>query len=214
MGDSARPDEETEMSPAQWLADSEVALIEPAPWRGYLLPVSPIGKFGEYLADGGGRGLERAFELGQIGTIDEITRAGLRGRGGAGFPTGRKWASVRNNGSGTRFVVANAAEGEPATFKDRLLIRRDPFRLIELQSLDRIHRLGLPPGTETRMTFLVSVGTIDEIVDSRVRVKAERLSMMLADPNLAMMALPDEEDYGTWIDDEDFHDLFAHLTND
>ena len=131
MSDSARPDEETEMSPAQWLADSEVALIEPAPRRGYLLPVSPIGKFGEYLADGGGRGLERAFELGQIRTIDEITRAGLRGRGGAGFPTGRKWASVRNNGSGTRFVVANAAEGEPATFKDRLLIRRDPFRLIE-----------------------------------------------------------------------------------
>jgi len=63
--------------------------------------VLPIDKFGEYLAGGGGRGLERAFELGQSGTIDEITRSGLRGRGGAGFSTGRKWASVRNNGDWT-----------------------------------------------------------------------------------------------------------------
>lgn len=131
MSDQPRLDEETYMSPAEWLADSEVALIEPAPWVGYLLPVSPIEHIDGYLAAGGGRGLKRAFELGQIGTIDEITRSGLRGRGGGGFPTGRKWASVRSGGFGTRFVVANAAEGEPATFKDRLLIRRDPFRLIE-----------------------------------------------------------------------------------
>jgi hypothetical protein len=82
-----------------------------------------------------------------------------------------------------------------------------------LQSLDRIHRLGLPPGTETRMTLLVSEGTIDEIVDSRVRTKAERLSMMLSDPNLVMMALPDEDAYGTWIDEEDLQVLFGHLAN-
>ena len=60
-----------------------------------------------------------------------ITAAGLRGRGGAGFPTGRKWASVRDGGAGTRFVVANGAEGEPATFKDRTLIRLDPYRIVE-----------------------------------------------------------------------------------
>jgi transposase-like protein len=82
-----------------------------------------------------------------------------------------------------------------------------------LQSMDRIHRLGLPPGTETRMTFLVSEGTIDEMVDSRVRVKAERLSMMLSDLNLVTMALPDEEAYGTWIDEEDLGILFGHLAN-
>lgn len=80
-----------------------------------------------------------------------------------------------------------------------------------LQSLDRIHRLGLEPGTDTRITFLVSNGTIDETVDGRVRIKAERLSEMLSDPNLVTMALPDEEAYGSWIDDDDLDALFAHL---
>ena len=83
-----------------------------------------------------------------------------------------------------------------------------------LQSLDRIHRLGLPPGTRTRMTFLVSEHTIDEAVDLRVRVKAERLSLMLSDPNLVTMALPDEDSYGNWIDDVDVNELFAHLADD
>ena len=97
----------------------------------HLLPPSPIERIDDYLAAGGGRGLERAMHLGDVATIDVITAAGLRGRGGAGFPTGRKWTSVRDAGAGMRFVVANAAEGEPATFKDRMLIRRDPYSIIE-----------------------------------------------------------------------------------
>jgi SNF2 family DNA or RNA helicase len=80
-----------------------------------------------------------------------------------------------------------------------------------LQSLDRIHRLGLEPGTQTRITFLVSTGTIDDAVDGRVRTKAERLSEMLSDPNLVTMALPDEEAYGSWVDSDDLDALFAHL---
>jgi NADH:ubiquinone oxidoreductase subunit F (NADH-binding) len=63
--------------------------------------------------------------------IEQVDASGLRGRGGAGFPTGRKWASVRAVGTGRRFVVCNAAEGEPATFKDRTLLRRNPYRLID-----------------------------------------------------------------------------------
>ncbi len=97
----------------------------------YLLPRSPIENFDDYAAAGGGRGLERALQIGERATIEMITAAGLRGRGGAGFSTGRKWASVRDGGAGTRFVVANAAEGEPATFKDRTLIRLDPYRIVE-----------------------------------------------------------------------------------
>ncbi len=97
----------------------------------HLLPPSPIERIDDYLAAGGGRGLERAIHLGDVATIDVITAAGLRGRGGAGFSTGRKWASVRDAGAGMRFVVANAAEGEPATFKDRMLIRMDPYSIIE-----------------------------------------------------------------------------------
>jgi NADH-quinone oxidoreductase subunit F len=99
--------------------------------RAFVLPPDPIGAIEDYLAGGGGRGLSAALELGPEATIDLVDRAGLRGRGGAGFPTGRKWRSVRQGGPGQRFVVVNAAEGEPATFKDRFLIRRDPYAVIE-----------------------------------------------------------------------------------
>lgn len=83
-----------------------------------------------------------------------------------------------------------------------------------LQSLDRIHRLGLAPGTETRITFLVSAHTVDEMVDDRVRVKAARLAQMLSDPQLVTMALPDEDAYGEWIDVDDLDALFHHLEVD
>jgi len=81
-----------------------------------------------------------------------------------------------------------------------------------LQSLDRIHRLGLAPDVETRVSLLVANGTIDEVVDSRVRLKAGRLGEMLEDPDLETMALPDDEDYGPAIDThDDLVALFAHL---
>jgi SNF2 family DNA or RNA helicase len=84
-----------------------------------------------------------------------------------------------------------------------------------LQSLDRIHRLGLAPDTETRITFLQMQGTIDERVDERVAVKAERLGAMLNDPDVVAMALPDEEEYGEAIEDlDDLSALFGHLRGD
>ena len=97
----------------------------------FLLPEHAIVDIEQYLESGGGTGLSTALALGSDATIDLIDAAGLRGRGGAGFPTARKWRSVRDGGSGMRFVVVNAAEGEPGTFKDRLLVRLDPFRVIE-----------------------------------------------------------------------------------
>jgi NADH-quinone oxidoreductase subunit F len=87
--------------------------------------------FDEYVGAGGGRGLERALAMAPQQVIDEVSLSGLRGRGGAGFPTGRKWLAVRSTGTGPRYVVCNAAEGEPATFKDRLLIRQNPYRLLD-----------------------------------------------------------------------------------
>jgi len=71
-----------------------------------------------------------------------------------------------------------------------------------LQSLDRIHRLGLPDDADTRVTILTSVDTIDERVNRRVEDKARRLALMLDDPFLVQMALPDDEDAGEVIDDE------------
>jgi SNF2 family DNA or RNA helicase len=84
-----------------------------------------------------------------------------------------------------------------------------------LQSLDRIHRLGLPPDTETRVTFLLTTGTIDDAVDARVAAKSRRLAAMLDDQSLVTMALPDDEEYGEAIEDiADIEALFAHLGGD
>ncbi len=80
-----------------------------------------------------------------------------------------------------------------------------------LQSVDRIHRLGLARDARVRITFLVAEGTIDEVIQDRVAVKARRLSQMLSDPNLIAMALPDEEEPGATIDSTDLQSLFAHL---
>lgn len=86
-----------------------------------------------WLGDGGGDGLGRALALGPSATVAEIERSGLRGRGGAGFPTGRKWRSIRAAGvdAGERYVVVNAAEGEPGTFKDRAILRANPYQVLE-----------------------------------------------------------------------------------
>ncbi len=98
----------------------------------FLLPVEPVLSLGVYLAtDVGGSGVARAHDLGPQGTIDLVTRSGLRGRGGGGFPTGRKWAGVAEQVGGRRDLVCNGAEGEPGTFKDRALLRANPYQLVE-----------------------------------------------------------------------------------
>lgn len=99
---------------------------------GHLLPATPLGSLDEYLAtDVGGLGLGRAVELGPAAVVDEVARAGLRGRGGGGFPTGRKWAGVRDQPGDRRYLVVNGAEGEPGTFKDRALLRANPYQVVE-----------------------------------------------------------------------------------
>lgn len=98
----------------------------------YLLPETPVTSVTEWTAIGGGQGLARALEIGPAATIEEILAAGLRGRGGAGFPVGIKWRSLRQTAAGgTCFVVCNGSEGEPGTFKDRTLLRANPYQLVE-----------------------------------------------------------------------------------
>ena len=98
-----------------------------------VLDANPIADLDAYLAVGGGRGLDAARRLGIAGVIDEVDASGLRGRGGAGFPTGRKWRTVASYESPDEpaVVIVNAAEGEPGSFKDRSLIRANPYRVIE-----------------------------------------------------------------------------------
>ena len=94
---------------------------------------SPIASLDEYLARGGGAGLEKALTMDHDAIIAEVLASGLRGRGGAGFPTGIKWRTVRDYHAGRTpsTVVVNGAEGEPGTFKDRTIIRIDPYAVIE-----------------------------------------------------------------------------------
>jgi len=84
-----------------------------------------------YRTLGGWQGLERALTLAPPGIVDEVAKSGLRGRGGAGFPTGIKWKTVHDTAAEQKFVVCNADEGDSGTFADRMLMEGDPFLLIE-----------------------------------------------------------------------------------
>jgi NADH:ubiquinone oxidoreductase subunit F (NADH-binding) len=98
----------------------------------FVLPTTPIASLDEYLAtDVGGVGVATAQRLGPRATIDTIAAAGLRGRGGGGFPTGRKWAGIADQTGTRRYLVCNGAEGEPGTFKDRALLRANPYQVVE-----------------------------------------------------------------------------------
>ena len=85
----------------------------------------------DYVAHGGGRGLRRAIEIGGAATVKTVLDSGLRGRGGAGFPTGIKWRTVAGVEADQKYVVCNADEGDSGTFADRMLMEGDPFLLIE-----------------------------------------------------------------------------------
>ncbi|HWC09724.1 MAG TPA: NADH-ubiquinone oxidoreductase-F iron-sulfur binding region domain-containing protein [Acidimicrobiales bacterium] len=94
---------------------------------------NPILSLDEYVARGGGKGVAAARKMEPAAIIEQVLAAGLRGRGGAGFPTGLKWQAVAANNSPEMgaTVVVNAAEGEPGTFKDRTILRRNPYLVVE-----------------------------------------------------------------------------------
>jgi len=85
----------------------------------------------EYREHGGFLGLERALSLGRGGIIQEVIRSGLRGRGGAGFLSGKKWQLASQEKSSTKYLVCNADEGDPGAFMDRSLLEGDPFSVLE-----------------------------------------------------------------------------------
>ncbi len=94
------------------------------------------GSLEAYRSAGGYAALNRAIELGPEAVIAEVTASKLLGRGGAAFPTGRKWAGVRAAQGSPKYVVCNADESEPGTFKDRALLEHDPFVLIEAMTIE------------------------------------------------------------------------------
>ena len=90
----------------------------------------------DYRAHGGYRALANAMAMGAEATIREVTDAKLVGRGGAAFPTGRKWAAVASQPAQPHYVVCNADESEPGTFKDRVLLEADPIAVIEAMTIE------------------------------------------------------------------------------
>jgi formate dehydrogenase iron-sulfur subunit len=99
--------------------------------------VDPVS-LDDYLAHGGYRGLVRSLTLSGAAIVDEVSASGLRGRGGAGFPTGIKWKTVLDQPPQQKYVVCNADEGDSGTFSDRMLMEGDPFTLIEGMTIGAI----------------------------------------------------------------------------
>lgn len=85
----------------------------------------------DYRAHGGLAGLEKAVAMTPAAIVDQVTDSGLRGRGGAGFPTGIKWKTVLETTDARKYIVCNADEGDSGTFADRMIMESDPFVLIE-----------------------------------------------------------------------------------
>ena len=122
-------------------APSRYTFRDPAPTD----PVSTrlLGRIGvvdptsldDYRANGGYTALAQAFEMGPDRVITEVTESRLLGRGGAAFPTGRKWAAVATQAAQPHYLVCNADESEPGTFKDRVLLEGDPFATVEAMTI-------------------------------------------------------------------------------
>jgi formate dehydrogenase iron-sulfur subunit len=118
-----------------------------------------------YEVHGGFAGLRRALTLDPVEVVAEVTASGLRGRGGAGFPTGIKWETVRTAESDLKFVCCNADEGDSGTFADRMLIEGDPFTLIEGMTI-AAHAVGAREGyVYLRSEYPHAITTLRRAVD-------------------------------------------------
>lgn len=160
--------------------------------RNLLLPSAPLESLDEYLAAGGGRALAAVRQHGAAWAVDQLDRAGLRGRGGAGFPTARKWRSVLSGGSalGDRYAVANGAEGEPGSFKDRPLMRANPYQVIEGLSVAATVINAREAFVAVKASFVAEIGALE-------RALAEMADAgLLCDAPVSLVGGPEEYLFG------------------
>jgi formate dehydrogenase iron-sulfur subunit len=110
-----------------------LGLVDELPWmkRQQRLTFARVGVIDPLSATGGNEGLRQALAMTPAEVVETVVESGLRGRGGAGFPTGIKWRTVLGASAELKFVCCNADEGDSGTFADRMLIEGDPFTLIE-----------------------------------------------------------------------------------
>ena len=157
-----------------------------------VLPRRPFDSLRAYLDAGGGQGIESARRVEPDAVMAEVEASGLRGRGGGGFPTGTKWRTVAGNHSPDlpTSVVVNGAEGEPGTFKDRAILRANPYAVIE-GALIAAHAVT---GSEVVLALKAS-GTVE-----RARVEAAIAEMrdagMPEDVEVTVATGPDEYLFG------------------
>ncbi|MEA3021052.1 MAG: NADH-quinone oxidoreductase subunit [Actinomycetota bacterium] len=157
-----------------------------------VLPARSVATLADHIAAGGGAGLAGARAVDPEVVIAELEASGLRGRGGAGFPTGQKWRTVREHGAdrAATTVVVNGAEGEPGTYKDRTILLRNPYAVIE-GALVAAHVVGA-----NRVVFAVKA-TSAAVVD---RLRAAIAESVAGDwcngVELEVFEGPDEYLYG------------------
>lgn len=119
---------------------------------------------GDYRAHGGYKGLERAIALGSAEIIEEVRKSGLRGRGGAGFPTAIKWKTVADAKGDQKYIVCNADEGDSGTFADRMIMEGDPFELIEGMTIAGV-AVGATKGyVYTRSEYPHAIAAMDKAI--------------------------------------------------
>jgi formate dehydrogenase iron-sulfur subunit len=131
-------DEHPWMKGQDRLVNARVGLIEPLSYE-------------QWTKNGGGAGLAAARSLRPEHIVQAVTDSGLRGRGGAGFPTGIKWKTVLDTPADQKYIVCNADEGDSGTFSDRMLMEGDPFMLIEGMAI-----AGLAVGADCGYIYLRS----------------------------------------------------------
>jgi len=153
-----------------------LGLVEDLPWMkgqtrltfarvGVIDPLS----LDDYRAHGGFVGLDRAKAMSKAQIVAEVTDSGLRGRGGAGFPTGIKWKTVSEAAGDQKYIVCNADEGDSATFADRMLMEGDPFCLIEGMAI-----AGLACGATKGYVYLRSEYPVAvRVMNDAVRIARE-----------------------------------------
>jgi len=139
-GIAGRLEAESQNGGSPAVATTDVRTAVPQAGQAGLWLLARVGRLSptsldDYRAEGGYRSLANALAVGPRAVIDEISASGLLGRGGAAFPTGRKWAAVADQPAQPHYIVCNADESEPGTFKDRILLEEDPFSIVEAMTI-------------------------------------------------------------------------------
>ena len=149
-----------------------LGLVEALPWLagqtrltfarcGIIDPLS----LADYRAHGGFAGLARAQAMTAPDVVAEVTASGLRGRGGAGFPTGIKWKTVADAPGAQKYIVCNADEGDSATFADRMLMEGDPFTLIEGMAIAGLATGATKGFVYIRSEYPIAIDVMQKAVD-------------------------------------------------